>query len=227
MELANVGPEPVRLSALTLMLDSAAVPLDGAGEELAAGAHLLVVLDGPQRAEGSTWHAGERISISADAGRAAILDKFGKTIDEVAWGHAPGAVNPFAGGINAEVEPGGSIGRAPGAARLRSALAWAGYPAAEVTPGKANPPVPVRSTHPLSGARTSRSGASLSWFPVPGVTAYQVQVATDESFAKIVLDRPVPNRGSTCRGCRPVAMRGACSRGSWTAGRPRTPRYRS
>ncbi len=195
IELANAGADPVSLQQLTLMVDATPIPLERAAQELARGARLLIVFDGPPRADGFTYHAGDKITISADAGRAAILDKFGKPIDEVAWGDAPGAASPVAGGIMFELEPGTSIGRAPGVTDLRSPIPWVGYSLNEVTPGAPNPPPAVRGTHPMSGARIGRDGASLSWFPVPGATSYRVQVAADESFAKLILDQSTSKPG--------------------------------
>lgn len=189
IELGNAGDEPVSLKFLALRVNEAVIPLLRYGDSLAPGARLLVLFDGPMRTEGSTHHAGETIAISADAGQVAILDRFGSTIDEVTWGEAPGAVNPVAGGVWSEIEPGASIGRAPGARDLRSALAWVSYPPGEVTAGAANPPPVVRGLHPLSGVRTSRTGARLSWFPVPGASNYQVQVAKDEKFASPLIDQ--------------------------------------
>jgi hypothetical protein len=191
IELENLGREAVPLKPLALMIDAEAVPLEEAGEQLAPGARLLVILDGPRRAEGPTYHVGEDIRMSAEAGRAAIVDPLGKVIDDVAWGLAPGAVNPSAGGGKTDIAPGESIGRPPGATSTRSPVAWVGYAAGEVSPGKANPPAAVRTLHPMSGARMGRHGAAMSWFSVPGATGYRVQVAADESFARIVLDRSI------------------------------------
>lgn len=191
IELANAGADPVSLQQLTLMIDATAVPLERAGKTLAPGKRLLVILDGPARVDGLSYHAGENIQIAAEAGHAAILDNFGKPIDEVAWGQAAGAVNPFGGGARIEVEPGASIGRAPGASTLRMPQSWIGYAPGEVTPGAPNPPAAVRGLHPMSGTIMSRKSASLSWFPVPGAIGYRVQVSGDDTFAKLVLDQSV------------------------------------
>lgn len=190
IELANVSDELVPLKFLTLQVDESLIPLERAAESLAAGARLLVLFDGPARAEGLKYHVGNVASILADGGRAAILDRFGVPIDEIAWGEAPGAVSPVAGGMWFEVELGTSIGRAPGTAGQRGPLAWVGYPPAEVTPGAENLPPAVRSLHPLSGASTGH--ASFSWFPVPGVKIYQLQIAMDEAFAKPLVDQSTP-----------------------------------
>ena len=191
IELANAGADHVSLQQLTLMIDAAPIALERAAKTLAPGKRLFVVLDGPVRVDGTTYHAGENIHIAADAGRAAILDKFGKPIDEVAWGQAAGAVNPFGGGARMEVEPGASIGRAPGASTLRVPQGWIGYAPGEVTPGAANRRAAVRGLHPMSGTMMNRKGASLSWFPVPAATGYRVQVSGDDFFAKLVLDQSV------------------------------------
>lgn len=189
IELGNAGDEPVSLKFLALRVDQTLIPLFRFGDTLAPGARLLILFDGPMRTEGLTHHVGESVAISADAGHAAILDRFGNPIDEVAWGEAPGAVSPVAGGSWSDIEPGTSIGRAPGTAGLRGPHAWVGYPPSAVTAGAVNPPPAVRGLHPLSGVRTQRKEARLSWFPVPGASHYQVQIAKDESFASPVLDQ--------------------------------------
>lgn len=189
IELGNAGDEPVSLKFLALRVDQSLLPLVRFGDTLAPGARLLVLFDGPMRTEGSTHHAGDAVTISTDAGQAAIVDPFGNPIDEVAWGEAPGAVSPVAGGSWSDIEPGTSIGRAPGTAGLRGPHAWVGYPSGAVTAGAANPPPVVRGLHPLSGVRTQRTGALLSWFPVPGASSYQVQVAADEKFASPLIDQ--------------------------------------
>jgi hypothetical protein len=191
IELANAGAEPVSLQQLTLMIDATPIALERAAKTLAPGKRLLVILDGPARVDGLTYHAGENIQIAADAGHAAILDKFGKPIDEVAWGHTAGAINPVGGGGSVEIETGASIGRAPGTTMLRMPQSWVAYSPSEVTPGAANPPAVVRGLHPMAGTMMSRKGASLSWLPVSGATGYHVQVAVDDSFAKLILDLSV------------------------------------
>ena len=226
IELGNAGDEPVTLKFLTLQVDEAAIPLERLGDSLAAGARLLIVFDGPMRTEGLTHHVGESVALSADAGQAAILDRFGVTIDEVAWGAAPGAVSPVSGGVWSEIEPGSSIGRAPGAAGSRNPLAWISYPPAEVTAGSANPPPTVRGLHPPSGVRTPRERARLSWFPVPGASSYQVQVAIDEKFASPGSIKSRNNRGWIFPLWRLANTSGECVRAFLARGRRHGPRCR-
>ena len=189
IELGNAGNESLTLKFLALQVDENTIPLERFGDSLAPGARVLVLFDGPMRTEGSTHHAGDSVTISSEAGHAAILDRFGNPIDEVAWGDAPGAVNPVAGGVWSEIEPGTSIGRPPGAGGLRSPVSWVSFTPPEVTAGAANPPPTVRGLHPLNGVRAQREGARLSWFPVPGADKYQVQVAGDEKFENPLVDQ--------------------------------------
>ncbi len=191
IELTNFGADPVALETLTVMVGDAAIPLERAGTELAPGARLVILLDGQLRADGLTYHAGSNVTISPDAGTVTLFDDFGGPVDEVAWGAAPRAVSPVAGGFYLDVEPGTSIGRVPGVQTPRNPQAWVAYPPGEASPGAANPPATVRALHPQHGATVARSTASLSWFPVPGATSYRVQVAPDETFSILVLDTEV------------------------------------
>jgi len=188
VELANVSDASVPLAPLTLIVGGSVLPLERAGTDLASGACLVIELDGGARADRSTYHAAPYVTLDPTAGSVSILDGFGDPIDQVAWGTAPGAVATSPGGVTRELEPGSSIGRAPGATGARDRLAWVPYPPDQVTPGGPNPPAAVGGLHPMSGAVLPVKEAKLSWFPVPGVASYRVQVAADETFASPALD---------------------------------------
>ncbi|MEO8444765.1 MAG: C39 family peptidase [Gammaproteobacteria bacterium] len=188
IDVVNAGADSVPLQSLILDVSDVPIRLLDAATELTPGARLHILLDGESRVDGLTYHASAEVVVSPDSGHVALRDRFSQPLDQVAWGAAPGAVNVSSGGVVAPLVPGSSIGRPPGATDANDPQAWVAYTASDVTPAAANLPAPVRGMHPLNGAIELRSGALLSWFPVPGATGYGVQVAADAGFSSLVLD---------------------------------------
>ena len=191
IELANAGPDPVDLADLRLEADGRPIEIAPEGSTVGAGERLLVMLDGPKDPESQVVHA------VGDLGRAdgnvRLLDADQRLMDSVAWGPGQaGAVSLAVGDfVPASIEPGTTIGRPPGADQSLTPSEWVTYPPDSASPGAANPVPTVPVLLPLDGAILDSSDATLEWYPVRGAATYQVQVATETTFADPLVDETV------------------------------------
>ena len=189
VELLNVGAKPVDLTAMVLRVDTLDLPLPRLDAPLGPGDRAVVRFDGRGGVEASTIHASPGYSLKREAGALALLGNDDSPLDRVAWGAAAGAILPFEGGIaQPRFEAGSSIGRPPATSR---GAEWVIYPPGLVTPGTANPLLPVAQLLPLDGAILEESTVELAWYPAPGAARYQVQLGNDSGFAKPLFERAV------------------------------------
>ena len=190
VEIANSGLEAIDTAGAVVRLGSVDLSLGGLLAPLAPEARLLVLLDGMHVTDGTVIHAWGGIELDPDADAVALFNRDGANLDRVAWGDTqPGAVSLAAGGMEpATLEPGTTIGRAPGVTGPGQSDAWVPYVPADASPGRENPMPTVGVLLPLSGAVLDGSPVVLAWYPVPGAVAYRVQVASDPTFASSVID---------------------------------------
>ena len=124
IEIANAGPDPVELADLRLEADGRPIEIAPEGSTVASGERLLVVLDGPKDPESQVVHvAGE---LGRADGNVRLLDADQRLMDSVVWGPGQAGAVSFAVGdfVPASVEPGTTIGRAPGADQALSPSEW-------------------------------------------------------------------------------------------------------
>ncbi len=189
VELANPGPEPADLAEVSLVAGGRPIDLPDTSV-LDTGERRLVPLDDDvlDPAEGSVllYGAGETL------------------VDSVVWGaDQAGSVSLAVGDFASQgIEPGTTVGRPPGAVRPLTPTDWVVYPEAETSPGEANPVPTVPVLLPMSGA-VLEEDTTLSWYPVTGATTYRVQVATDATFADLVLDETVAEAAVDAGGLDP------------------------
>jgi len=189
VELLNVGAKPVDLTLMVLRIDTLDLPLPRLAAPLAPGNRAVVRFDGRGGIDASTIHASPGYSLMREAGTLALLGNDDSPLDRVAWGTAPGAILPFEGGIaQPRFEVGSSIGRPPSAA---GGADWVTYPPDLVTPGTANPLLPVGQLLPLDGAILEETTVELAWYSAPGAARYRVQLGGDSGFAKLLFERTV------------------------------------
>jgi len=196
VELLNAGSTPVNLSAMVLRVDTLDLPLPRLQEPLAPGSRAVIRFDGRGGIEGNVIHTSPGYALNREGGAITLLRNDDSRLDRVAWGTAPGGVAPFGGGITSgRSEPGSAIGRGPGA--TLAAAEWVTYPPALVTPGSANPLLPVAELLPLDGAIVEEETVELVWYPVAGAARYRVQLGSDSALAQPVFDRTVTEPVST------------------------------
>ncbi|MFN0179050.1 MAG: hypothetical protein ACKVZ0_09635 [Gemmatimonadales bacterium] len=187
VELLNLGAKPVDLTAMVLRVDTLDLLLPRLAAPLGPGGRAVVRFDGRGGIEGSTIHASPGYSLKSEAGTLALLRNDDSPLDRVAWGTATGAILPFEGGTaQPRFEAGSSIGRPPA---TTLGAEWVLYPPDLVTPGAANPLLPVAQLLPLDGAIVEETIVELAWYPAPGAARYQVQLGTDSGFAKPLFER--------------------------------------
>jgi hypothetical protein len=117
------------------------------------------------------------------------------TLDDTYWSTVGGpSVNLARGGRIPEFVPGTSLGRPP-LSTERGAASWTIFDPADTTPGKPNPFPAVTQLMPLSGAVLRSPTPNLFWYGVPTARRYQVQIATDNSFASPIFDQSVAASG--------------------------------
>jgi len=192
VEIFNAGSNPADLSMMSLQIGEKAQLLARVAQPLAPGDRLLVRFDGEGRFEGRVLHATAGVTLPADGGTIELRDANDRVLDRVAWGTAPGAIAPGAGGLtrldDVRSRPGRSIGRAPGATRPDVVSEWTAYAPEAVTPGAANPLPAIAELMPIDGAILDGTSARLTWYPEPGSHRYQVQVATAADFTSPIAD---------------------------------------
>jgi hypothetical protein len=190
VEISNAGSAAIDTAGAILRLGVMDLSLGGLAEPLAPGKQVLVLLDGKHVTDGTVIHAGNGVGLDPKTDVVKLLDRDGRTLDRVAWGAAqPFGVPLGPGGIVPDaLEPGTTIGRAPGATQRGQPYDWVLYAGADGSPGRQNPMPTVGVLLPMSGAVIDRTQASLAWYPVPGAVAYRVQVASDPTFASTLID---------------------------------------
>lgn len=190
VEIANRSASAVDLHGASLSLDDALLSLGRLSDPLPAGGIALILLDGgsggstPEVAsvEGSTLRASGGFSLAADSGEVRLLDRAGLQLDRVAWGEGSDTVALTNGTMIPEsIEPGTSIGRAPGLLRPDEPLDWVVYQPAEVTQGTDNGLPAPSVLLPFDGALFEATPASLDWYPVPGAVSYRMQVQVEDT----------------------------------------------
>lgn len=192
VEILNAGTNAADLSMMSLQIGGKAHLLSRVSEPLAPGERLLIRFDGEGRSEGRVLHATAGITLPAEGGRIELRGADDRVLDRVAWGTAPGAIAPGAGGLtrldDVRSRPGRSIGRPPGASTPDAPSEWTAYSPDAVTPGAANPLPAVAELMPIDGAILDATSARLTWYPEPGSHRYQVQIATGADFAQPIVD---------------------------------------
>jgi hypothetical protein len=199
IELLNTGAIGATLDGLTLVNErDQKVALPRGLVPLAAGAVLLIMFDDETRVEDSVLHAAPADFLTLDIGAVALRGADQTLLDAVAWGAGqPEAINLGRGGLSAlpgELDPGTTIGRAPETTSLNR-FDWTIFSPAEATPGAPNPQPGVTVLLPLSGTILDSPLANLRWYPVPGATAYRVQLTTetDTDFVAPLFDATSPD----------------------------------
>jgi hypothetical protein len=169
--------------------DTYRVP-DGA-PVLAGGGILLVVFDGQGTISGNTIHADRNTFLSSPSGTLHLLDAVGAELDQVNWGTTSSdAVSYGLGGDPIDFEEGMTLGRLPHSLNV-SRLSWNVYAAVQATPGAPNLNLGTIALCPLNGEVINSGDITLSWFPSPDATSYEVQLAGTPTLDSLVLDRTV------------------------------------
>ena len=201
LELLNAGGESGALAGMVLE--------NQAGEKfplpeqltLPPGGVLLVRFDGQANTEANTMHASSATFLAASG--FILLSAQQGQIDRIAWGDGQArAASLSRGGDQEGLEPGTSLGRVPGLT-ASDPLEWVSYSPQQTTPGRSNPQPSVEILLPMDGAIVTAGARELSWYPVAGAARYRVQLATDPSFASVVLD----SNESICRRSEPRRSR--------------------
>ena len=106
-----------------------------------------------------------------------------EVLDRVAWGSdRVDGVRLTPGDFLTKFEPGTSIGRVPGSTGPNP-NEWVTYRPGRTTPGEPNADVGVPVARPPDGAIFESGDVQLNWFPVAGVDAYRVEIASEATFA--------------------------------------------
>ncbi len=108
-----------------------------------------------------------------------------EVLDRVAWGSdRVDGVRLTPGDFLTEFEPGTSIGRVPGSTGPNP-IEWVTYRPGLTTPGgpNADPGVPV--ARPPDGAIFESGDVRFNWFPLPGIDAYRVEIASEATFSNL------------------------------------------
>ncbi|MBE0684042.1 MAG: C39 family peptidase [Anaerolineales bacterium] len=169
--------------------DSFSIPENS--PDLDVDEYLLILFDGVNSVEGNTVHADRLEFLNTEAGFLELYTAENNLLDRVAWGEdQAGTVKLSRGGMILDLEPGLTIGRFP-LSTLSHPLEWTIINPDQATPGMSNPQPAVEVMIPLNGAVIKESSFELSWYPAPGATQYQVQVASDDTFGTLTIDETV------------------------------------
>ena len=186
VELINVSAESATLNGGALVNHAGARHDLPQPVNLPAGGTLLI------RFEQSDFLHREKGSLALVAGS--------ETLDDTYWITRGGtSMNLARGGRIPEFVAGTSLGRPP-LSTERGPASWTNFDPADTTPGKPNPFPAVTQLLPLSGAVLRSSTPNLFWYGVPTASRYQVQIATDNSFASPVVDQSVAASGQSISG---------------------------
>jgi len=198
VELINPGSSKAALDGLRLTNEqSQSYALPPSLPALKAGGVLLILFDGLNRVDGTTVHSELNQFLNPDAGSIELTASDGTTLDHVAWGVGQvDTVRLSRGGKISDLVPGTTIGRPPEVTVLDPSQ-WTVYSPEQATPGAVNPFPNVAVLLPLSGAELEKLPVTLSWYPAPGASQYQVQVATDPSFSSPLIDQTMTDPGLT------------------------------
>jgi hypothetical protein len=152
---------------------------------------LLVRFDGQATLDGLTVHADRSTFLNSSAGSLVLLDQAGTELDRVSWGSKGG--DSLALGVSDnpnDFTPGITFGRLP-QSNAAAPHSWVVYLPVEATPGAPNVNVGVDVLFPLNGTVSNSGDTTLSWYPAPGATGYQVQLANNPELTSLLLDTTV------------------------------------
>jgi hypothetical protein len=223
VELLNAGQTPSDLAGVALGVGDLQLPLARVTAPIAPGTRLLIRFDGQARVEPGVLHLAPSVTLNAESGSVELIDERGERVDRVAWGGERGAVADLAMGATR----GRTIGRPPTALAPFDLDQWVVYAPEDVTPGTLNPLPAVQVLLPDYDEIIDGPAVSLDWYAVTGAASYRVQVARDESFASLLVERTtdtprhevaLPARGRYVWRVQAIAKDGSTARFSAPAG---------